>query len=111
MAQITDTVAQDAVLVRGPSGEPILGQWAENVNIALGALVIFPARNEVGDLLPRRAEARIGLKQDAIFILGPPTLSEGRIQRMKPPFATVLGFQSAALYIVCCEACRRVDFA
>lgn len=112
MAQVTDTVAQDAILVRSPSGEAILGQWPENVNITLGALIIFPAGDEIGDLLPCRAEARIGLEQYAILILGPPALSKGWIQRMEPPFATVLGSQSASLHATwewLCEARRRID--
>lgn len=90
MPQVLDPVPQLLVLLRRPVEQPVPCQRVEDVAVPLGALVVLPPRDEVCDLVPRGAETRVGVEEDAVLVLRPAALAEGGVQGVEPALAAGL---------------------
>lgn len=80
MSQVPHAIPELLVLLGGPVEEAVPGEGVEDVAVALGALVVLAAGDEVGNLVPGGAEAGVGVEEDAVLVLCPAALAEGGVE-------------------------------
>ena len=80
MTKVANAVSQDLIFFGSPIRKSVGCQGPEDVPVPFGALIILPARDQVGNLIPRRAEAGIRIEEYTVLFLGPPAFTKRRIQ-------------------------------
>lgn len=80
VSQVPHAIPELLVLLGGPVEEAVPGEGVEDVAVALGALVVLAAGDEVGNLVPGGAEAGVGVEEDAVLVLCPAALAEGGVE-------------------------------